>query len=135
MQRYSKLDTALLIKLLPYYGSFTPKLNLQPTGFRLASNRLQTGKMQLGYIGIAWFHSHQFYNQKPVGSRSVAILIWCDQVFNKNNSRSTFTFFHKFPTQDLSSAVSISVLVSLRLLYRGCCHPYFKTKKGLFTPN
>ena len=60
-------------------GSFTSKLNLQPTGFRLASNSLQTGKMQLGYIGIAWLHSHQFYNQKPVGSQSVAILIWCEQ--------------------------------------------------------
>ena len=41
-------------------GSFTPKLNLQPTGFRLASNWLQTGKMQLGCISIARFHSHQF---------------------------------------------------------------------------
>ena len=41
-------------------GSFTPKLNLQPTGFRLAPNWLQTGKMQLGCIGIAWLHSHQF---------------------------------------------------------------------------
>ena len=53
-------------------ASFTPKLNLQPTGFRLASNLLQTGKMQLGYICIAWFHSHQFSNQKPVGSQSEA---------------------------------------------------------------
>ena len=48
-----------------HYGSFTPKLNLQPTGFRLASNWLQTGKIQLGYTSIAWFHSHQFWTQKP----------------------------------------------------------------------
>ena len=31
-------------------------LNLQPIGFQLVSDRLQTGKMQLGYIGIAWKH-------------------------------------------------------------------------------
>ena len=34
-------------------GSFTPKLNLQPTGFRLASKWFQTGKMQLDCIGVA----------------------------------------------------------------------------------
>ena len=32
----------------------------------LASDCLQTDKIQLGYIGITWFHSRQFCNQKPV---------------------------------------------------------------------
>ena len=48
-------------KLITFpYGSFTSNINLKPTYFRLASNWLQIGKMQLGYTGIAWFHSHQF---------------------------------------------------------------------------
>ena len=64
-------------------GSFTPKPNLQSTGFRLASNSLPTGKMQLGYIGITWFHSHQFWNQRPVWSQSAAILIWCERALRK----------------------------------------------------
>ena len=43
-----------------HYASFTPnnfKINLLPT---VRSDWLQTGKVQLGYIGIAWFCSHQF---------------------------------------------------------------------------
>ena len=33
----------------------------------------------MGYISFAWFHSHQFMNQKPVWSQSAAFLIWCER--------------------------------------------------------
>ena len=57
------------------------KITLQPTDFRLASNWLQTGKLQLGYIGIAWFYSHQILEPEASLKQSVAILIWCEWAF------------------------------------------------------
>ena len=46
----------------PIYGSFTPKLNFATdwlqSGFQLPSVWLQTGKIQLGYISLAWLNSH-----------------------------------------------------------------------------
>ena len=36
------------------YGWFTPKLNLQPSGFRLASNWLQTSFRLVNAVGLHW---------------------------------------------------------------------------------
>ena len=43
------------LKLSPMTkGSFTPKLNLQPTGFRLTSNWLQTSFTLVNAFGLHW---------------------------------------------------------------------------------
>ena len=60
-------------KNLPHltcYCSLRPKLNLQQTGLKLASNWFPIGKMQLGYIGVTWFYSHQIWTKRPVRSQS-----------------------------------------------------------------
>ena len=38
-----------------HHGSFTPKLNLQPTGFRLAADWLLTGLRLVNAVGLHWY--------------------------------------------------------------------------------
>ena len=72
-------------------GSFTPKLNLQPTGFRLPSNWLQTSFRLVNAVGLHWCSMIPFTpileseaSREPVWSQSVAILIWCERALTQN---------------------------------------------------
>ena len=46
--------------------------------------------MQLGYIGIPRFDAHLLYIQKPVGNKSVAMLIWCERDEGIRQPRAVF---------------------------------------------
>ena len=48
------------------------------SGFCLIRFFAEANVMYIPQDGVACFHSHQYLNQKPVGSKLVAILIWCE---------------------------------------------------------
>ena len=47
-------EKSYVIICLFSYGSFTPKLNLQPTGFRLTPDWLQTSFRLVNAVGLHW---------------------------------------------------------------------------------
>ena len=77
---------------MKHNGSFSPKLNFQPTGFRLAPDWLWTSFRLVNAVGLHWWSTVSFTpilesnaSWEPVWSQSVAILIWCEWSIKKQN--------------------------------------------------
>ena len=121
-----KLKASPLGEQSTRYGSFTPKLNLQPTGFRLASNWLQTSFTLVNAFGLHWCCMVPFTpileleaSREPVWSQSVAILIWCERAFRqlhqiKPDSGVTCFWGHDLKIFQKSNQVKIKTCIFIR---------------------